>query len=68
MYFHPHYGQPFHWTFDSHSNTKNMYNVALDSFFIAAQPETALLKDWIRTFTTFLSRPYNETLALMARL
>ena len=45
-----------------------MYNVALDSFFIAAQPETALLKDWIRTFTTFLSRPYNETLALMARL
>ena len=38
MYFHPHYGQPFHWSYDSHSNTKNMYNIALDSFFIAAQP------------------------------
>jgi len=45
-----------------------MFNIALDSFFIAAQPESQLLKDWIRTFTTFLGRPYNETLALMARL
>ena len=36
MYFHPHYGQAFHWFYDSQSNTKNIYNPSLDSFFIAA--------------------------------
>lgn len=39
MYFYPHYGQPFEWTFDSAANTKNMWHVALDSNFIAAQPD-----------------------------
>lgn len=62
MYFHPHYGQPLSWVYDANQNTKNMWHVALDSNFIAAEPEAQLLKDWVRTFTKFLSRPYNENL------
>ncbi len=68
MYFHPHYGQPFDWTFDAEANTKNIWHCALDSNFIAAEPESQLLKDWVRTFTKFLTRPYNENLGEMIRL
>lgn len=68
MYFHPHYGQPFEWSYDSTANTKNMWHVALDSNFIAAEPEAQLLKDWVRILTKFLTRPYAESLSEMSRL
>ena len=68
MYFNPHYGQSFQWVFDQEQNTKNMFDIGFDSGFIAAEPEAQLLKDWIRTFTKFITRKYSDSLAEMSRL
>lgn len=45
-----------------------MFDIGFDSSFIAAEPDAQLLKDWIRTFTKFLTRTYSDNLAEMARL
>ena len=36
-----------------------MFDIGFDSSFIAAEPDSQLLKDWIRTFTKFLTRKYS---------
>ena len=68
MFYHPHFGQPFEWTYDQDYNTKNMWHIALDSNFIAAEPQAQLLKDWIRIFTQFIRQSYQESYSKMVSL
>ncbi len=65
MFFHPHYGQPFRWTFDEGANTKRMELTAYENNFIIAEPNQALLGEWIEEYARFITSPYEETKRLM---
>jgi hypothetical protein len=61
MYFYPHYGQPFYWTFNATANTKSMWHCSYDSNLIIAEANQMLLIDWFEEYFNFYNRSLERT-------
>jgi hypothetical protein len=61
MFFHPHYGQPYSWTYDSKANTKRMDLTAYENNFIIAEPNQELMSEWIDEYALTITSDYEDT-------
>jgi hypothetical protein len=61
MFFHPHYGQPFSWTYDPKANTKRMDLTAYENNLIIAEPNQELMREWIDEYALTITSDYKDT-------
>lgn len=61
MFFHPHFGQPFEFTYDEQANTKMMWLSALENNMIVAEPNQQFFNDWFDEYELFITIPYDLT-------
>jgi hypothetical protein len=59
MLFHPHFGQPFEFSYDSRANTKMMWLSAYENNLIIAEPNQKLFEDWFNEYELFITSPYD---------
>nr|BAK03429.1 predicted protein [Hordeum vulgare subsp. vulgare] len=60
--FHPHFGSPFHWTYNASSGAKEAWHLAYEHSLIAAVPKAELINDWFTQMKTNLQTKYSEVI------
>jgi hypothetical protein len=58
MFFHPHYGSPFNWTYNSLINSKIAWHLGYENNFIAAVKGSELILDWFESLLNATQTPY----------
>jgi hypothetical protein len=58
MFFHPHYGSPFNWTYSSLINSKIAWHLGYENNFIAAVKRSELIIDWFESLLNATQTPY----------
>ena len=61
MLFHPHYGQPFEWTYDPAANTKQMLLTAYENNLFIADKGQSFFLEWYKEYREFLLRSYEDS-------
>lgn len=68
MFFHPHYGNAFDWTYDKQANTKQLMVSAYQSSLLIAEPNQQVFWDWLEEYGRFITTSYEQTQELMNSL